>query len=265
MTRVSLITKSCLQVIIYLFIYCLYLSLPESHLFSREIKGMYFRTFHGAYTFAIDPIFYINLYSTPENIHRFDRFAVTTGTVLRKRATLTYWCSVGTWPVLLPLINVHLNLQHFQQNRILCVPMRSDHFSALCVDGLWNLCLQCSKVARVWKVGFGGLSVLMMLVLWCCVKYNIKNVRQECWDGESAQHPSLSKLAPSRCSLQCCGLCWMQRWSNSLLVSWHLLQNLSKLPYIFNLVVPASKPILCSVNTICCFHWLNFHPIKHFL
>lgn len=98
------------------------------------MKGRYIRRLDGVYIWARGPIY---MYIKSGHHTALTARDLTTGTVQRKRATLTFWCRVGAWPVLLSLINVHLNLQHFLQRGIPCVPVQYDCFSTLAVGNLW--------------------------------------------------------------------------------------------------------------------------------
>lgn len=163
--------------------------------------------------------------TSTQKTHRFDscRFAVTTGTVQRKRPTLTYWRRVGARPVLLSPINAHLNLQRFLQGGIRRVPTRSACFSAFSPSGRregFNLRLYFLLFKR--EVSFSGPMqvLLMVLVLWCHVKRDVTDAWQECWGGERMWCTALPlhhllpssqpSWAPPSSSLQIYGFCWMQ-------------------------------------------------------
>lgn len=125
-------------------------------------------------------------YFNPEIVHPFDsqRFAVTSGTLQRKRATLTYWCREGARPELPPLINVHLNLQHFQQSS----PMGANSIWLLfhCVDAKIAEKFVSALFFFVQSRNFSGSVqvLLIILALWCLIKNDVKDARQECWGSK---------------------------------------------------------------------------------
>lgn len=103
----------------------------------------------------------------------------------KKRATLTYWCRARAWPVVLSLINVHLNLQHhlnsqhFPQTRPLCTSTIWLHFGSL--ENFW-LCF--ILLEERWFLVVHCRCFLMGLLLLCYVKHDVKDVWRECWGGK---------------------------------------------------------------------------------
>lgn len=116
----------------------------------------------------------------PQKTHRF---AVTSGSEQRKRATLTYWCRVRAWPVLLTKINVHLNFKHVPHQGIPCMPKGNGCFYTPSVE-LRNLWLYFLLFRREVSVSGPMQVLLIILVLWCKVNHDVKNAWQECWGGK---------------------------------------------------------------------------------